>query len=51
MAIIRDMAIHMEKTTMANILIADMDIPIRNMDIIIPKAKVEVEAEVEKKNK
>jgi hypothetical protein len=27
---------------MANILIADMAIPIRNMDIIILKAKVEV---------
>ena len=42
MAIIRDMAIHTGKTTMVSILIADMAIPIRNMDIIILKAKVEV---------
>ena len=47
MAIIRDMDIHMERTIMVNILIADMDIPIRNMGIIILKAKVEVKVKVE----
>jgi len=42
MAIIKDMDTHTEKTIMVSILIADMAIPIKNMDIIILKAKVEV---------
>jgi hypothetical protein len=48
MATIKDMDIHMVKTTMGNILMAGMDIPIKNTVIIILKAKAKVEVKVKK---
>ena len=50
MAIIKDMDILMVKTTMVNILIAGMDIPIKNTGIIILKAKVEVKVKTKDKS-
>ena len=38
MVIIRDMDIHMVKIIMVNILMEDMDIPIKIMVIIIPES-------------